>query len=299
MDAEPDSQATQQGQSSALFVLSQSTGIPSAPRCHSRIGNNHRAVHVADYFFLATQNAVDPRRMGQQNSGFSDQDISDIICLLYPISEAASREVQIIASTPEYTCHTTERYTADAIESNLHHEDDARTFGGSRGMGDHALVLRLSSALKDPPLGFTFGRNRTRCDICFAHDPAKRLSNIHCRIYVNKHGSVLLEDQSTNGTIVDGKLLRKRPDPNSAEPPSTRRTLESGSVIKIVMTENKYDLSFLVRIPRRDGDYEDAYMRNVEPYLIRLYGVDNDDDDLNKTIGPGPGGHVRCPRLHI
>ncbi|KAK5628207.1 hypothetical protein RRF57_003922 [Xylaria bambusicola] len=240
-----------------------------------------------------TQNAFDPRRIGQQNSGFSDQDISDIICLLYPISEAASREVQIIASTPEYACHTTERYTADAIESNLHHEDDARGFGGTRGMGDHALVLRLSSNLKDPRLGFTFGRNRTRCDICFAHDPAKRLSNIHCRIYVNNHGSVLLEDQSTNGTVVDGKLLRKRPDPHCVEPPSTRRTLESGSVIKIVMTENRYDLNFLVRIPRRDGDYEEAYMRNVVPYMIRLNGgVDDDDDDMNKTIGPGPGGHV-------
>ncbi|KAI3337865.1 hypothetical protein F4824DRAFT_462002 [Ustulina deusta] len=242
----------------------------------------------------ATQNAFDPRRIGQQNSGFSDQDISDIICLLYPISEAASREVQRIASSPEYACHTAGRYTADAIQSDLHHEDDARGFGRARGIGDHALVLRLSSALKDPRLGFTFGRNRGRCDICFAFDPAKRLSNIHCRIYVNSHGSVLLEDQSTNGTVVDTKLLRKRPDPNSAEPPSTRRMLESGSVIKIVMHENKFDLSFLVRIPRRDGEYEDAYMRNVGLYLIKLNGGDDDDDDndVNKTIGPGPSGHV-------
>ncbi|KAI1421069.1 hypothetical protein F5Y12DRAFT_770080 [Xylaria sp. FL1777] len=254
MDAEPDSQATQQ----------------------------------------ATQNAFDPRRIGQQNSGFSDQDISDIICLLHPISEAASREVQRIASSPQYACHTTGRYTADAIQSDLHHEDDAHEFGRARGIGEHALVLRLSSALKDPRQGFTFGRNRARCDICFAFDPNRRLSNIHCRIYVNSHGSVLLEDHSTNGTVVDTKLLRKRPDPNSADPPSTRRTLESGSVIKIVMHENKFDLSFLVRIPRRDGEIEeDAYMRNVEPYLIRLNGGEGDDDnDVNKTIGPGPSGHV-------
>ncbi|GAW12282.1 hypothetical protein ANO14919_016450 [Xylariales sp. No.14919] len=248
MDAEPDSQATQQ----------------------------------------ATQNAFDPRRIGQQNSGFSDQDISDIICLLYPISEAASREVQRIASSPEYACHTAGRFTADAIQSDLYREDDARGFGRAHGLGDHALVLRLSSTLKDPRLGFTFGRNRSRCDICFASDPAKRLSNIHCRIYVNSYGSVLLEDQSTNGTVVDTKLLRKRPDPNSADLPSTRRTLESGSTIKIVMHENKFDLIFLVRIPRRDGEYEEAYMRNVEPYLLKLNGA----DDVNKTIGPGPNGHV-------
>ncbi|KAI0543136.1 hypothetical protein GGR58DRAFT_450892 [Xylaria digitata] len=248
MDAEPDSQATQQ----------------------------------------ATQNAFDPRRIGQQNSGFSDQDISDIICLLYPISEAASREVQRIASSPEYACHTVGRFTADAIQWDLYHEDDARGFGRAQGIGDHALVLRLSSTLKDPSLGFTFGRNRSRCDICFASDPAKRLSNIHCRIYVNSYGSVLLEDQSTNGTVVDTKLLRKRPDSTAPDSPSTRRTLQTGSTIKIVMHENRYDLVFLVRIPRRDGEYEEAYMKNVAPYLLNFNGA----DDVNKTISPALNGHV-------
>ncbi|KAI0489605.1 Pkinase-domain-containing protein [Xylaria cf. heliscus] len=236
----------------------------------------------------ATQNAFDPRRIGQQNSGFSDQDISDIICLLYPLSEAASREVQRIASSPEYARHTAGRYSVDAIDSDLYNEDDAREFGRTRGIGDHALVLRLSSPLKDPRLGFTFGRNRTRCDLCFANDPGRRLSNIHFRIYVNSYGSVLLEDQSTNGTVVDTKLLRKRPDPNTIGLPSTRRTLESGSTIKVVMMEDQCDLIFLVRIPRREGEYEDAYMRNIEPYLLRLNG----GDDPNKTIGPGPSGHV-------
>ncbi|KAI0443302.1 Pkinase-domain-containing protein [Xylaria telfairii] len=236
----------------------------------------------------ATQNAFDPRRIGQQNSGFSDEDISDIICLLYPISEAANREVQRIASSPEYARHIAGRYTADAIDSDLENEDDAREFGHNRRIGDHALVLRLSSPLKDPRLGFTFGRNRGRCDLCFTFDPGRRLSNIHFRIYVNTYGSVLLEDQSTNGTVVDTKLLRKRPDPNTNAMGPTRRTLESGSTIKIVMMENQCDLVFLVRKPRREGEYEDAYMRNVEPYLLRLNG----GDDLNKTIGPGPSGHV-------
>ncbi|KAI1180590.1 Pkinase-domain-containing protein [Nemania sp. FL0916] len=237
----------------------------------------------------ATQNAFDPRRVGQQNSGFSDQDISDIICLLYPLSEPASVEIERIAASPEYARHTAGRYTAEAIESDLYREDGAREFGRSRGIGDHALVLRLSSALKDPSLGFAFGRNKERCDICFSLDPGRRLSNIHFRIYVNGYGSVLLEDQSTNGTVVDTKLLRRRPDPKDTDPPSTRRTLESGSTIKIVMHEPKWDLTFMVRIPRRDGEYEDAYMRNVESYLLRLNGA----DDVNKTIGPGPSGHVQ------
>ncbi|KAI1115162.1 Pkinase-domain-containing protein [Nemania sp. NC0429] len=237
----------------------------------------------------ATQNVLDPRRIGQQNSGFSDQDISDIICLLYPLSEPASREVQRIASSPVYAHHTVGRYSADAIKSDLSHEDDPREFGRSHGIGDHALVLRLSSTLKDPSLGFTFGRNGDRCDICFAFDPGRRLSNIHFRIYVNSYGSVLLEDQSTNGTVVDNLLLRRRPDPNITESHSTRRTLESGSTIKIVMHETKCDLLFLVRIPLREGAFEEAFLENLESYLQRLNGI----DDLNKTIGPGPSGHVQ------
>ncbi|KAI0172053.1 hypothetical protein GGR52DRAFT_548849 [Hypoxylon sp. FL1284] len=236
----------------------------------------------------ATQNALDPRRFGKQNSGFSDEDISDIICLLYPNSESASREVKEIARSPEYIQHTTGKYTADAIDSDLYLEDDAEDFGRVRGIGDHALVIKLSSILKDPPLGFTFGRNRARCDLCFAYDPGKRLSNIHFRIFVNKFGSVMLEDQSTNGTVVDSKLLRKKVE-RPGQTSTTRRTLESGSTIKIVMQQSTSDLVFLVRIPRRDGDHEDAYKRKLAAYLRRQHGQ---DDDANKTIGPGPGGHV-------
>ncbi|KAI0139862.1 Pkinase-domain-containing protein [Xylariaceae sp. FL1272] len=234
----------------------------------------------------ATQNALDPRRLGQQNSGFSDEDISDIICVLHPNSEAASREIHRIAASAEYSRHTAGRYSVDAIQSDLYREDDAREFGRTRGIGDHALVLRLSSPVKDPRLGFTFGRNASRCDICFTNDPARRLSNIHFRIYVNRHGSVLLEDQSTNGTVVDSHLLKKRPDPRDQR---LRRTLESGSKIEILMHESSCDLTFLVRIPRRDGKHEDAYLRNLAAYMQRASG---EEEDVNKTIGPGPSGHV-------
>ncbi|KAI1467399.1 uncharacterized protein F4812DRAFT_395340 [Daldinia caldariorum] len=237
----------------------------------------------------ATQNALDPRRVGKQNSGFSDEDISDIICLLYPNSDSASREVQRIASSSEHAHHTAGRYTADAIDSDLYLEDDAREFGRTRGIGDHALVIKLSSALKNPRLGFTFGRNRARCDLCFEDDPSRRLSNIHFRIFANKYGTVMLEDQSTNGTIVDGKLLRKRIDSQRpSQNPPIKRTLESGSTIKIVMHETAKDLVFLVRIPRRDGDHDVAYRRKLGAYLLRAQGL----DDPNRTIVPGPGGHV-------
>ncbi|KAI4870420.1 hypothetical protein F4820DRAFT_403582 [Hypoxylon rubiginosum] len=238
----------------------------------------------------ATQNALDPRRFGKQNSGFSDEDISDIVCLLYPNSDSASREVKEIARSAEYAQHTTGKYTADAIDSDLYLEDDAEDFGRVRCIGDHALVIKLSSALKDPRLGFTFGRNQARCDLCFAYDPGRRLSNIHFRIFVNKYGTVMLEDQSTNGTVVDSKLLRKKTDAQRpGQPGAPRRTLESGSTIKIVMQQSTSDLVFLVRIPRRDGDHEVAYKRKLAAYLRRAHGQ---DDEANRTIGPGPSGHV-------
>lgn len=254
--------------------------------------SSHRTTHLLDMFTdtfvsTATQNALDPRRFGKQNSGFSDEDISDIVCLLYPNSDSASREVKEIACSSEYAQHTTGKYTADAIDSDLYLEDDAEDFGRVRCIGDHALVIRLSTTLKDPRLGFTFGRNRARCDLCFAYDPGRRLSNIHFRIFVNKYGTVMLEDQSTNGTVVDTKLLRKKNAPPNQPP---RRTLESGSTIKIVMQQSTSDLVFLVRIPRRDGDHEMAYRRKLSAYLRRMQGH---DDEANKTIGPGPGGHVR------
>ncbi|KAI1386996.1 uncharacterized protein F4822DRAFT_411856 [Hypoxylon trugodes] len=229
----------------------------------------------------ATQNAIDPRRYGQQNSGFSDEDISDIICLLYPNSDSASREVERIAASAEYAHHVVGRYSADAIDADLYKEDDAKEFGRTRGIGDHALVIKLSSALKQPALGFTFGRNQNRCDIRFVHDPNRRLSNIHFRIFVNKYGTVMIEDQSTNGTVVDQKLLRKRND-------ATKRTLESGSTIKIVMHQSTDDLVFLVRIPRRYEGHDIAYRRKLITYLRRTRQV----DDVNRTIGPGPSGHV-------
>ncbi|KAK8138638.1 Serine/threonine-protein kinase RAD53 [Apiospora sp. TS-2023a] len=222
----------------------------------------------------ATQTVLDPRRLGKQHSGFSDEDISDIVCLLYPNSENASREIQRIAESPEFSPHITGRYAADAIDSDLYREDGARQFGRTRGLGDHAIVLKLSSTVKSPHLGFAFGRNQTRCDICFTHDPHRRLSNIHFRIYINKYGVVLLEDQSTNGTIVDDVLLKKK----NAEDGSgaVRRTLESGSTVKIFMHQNNDDLQFIVRIPRRNDNLEAKFQENLANYLRRLQNQDPD-----------------------
>ncbi|KAK3311290.1 uncharacterized protein B0T15DRAFT_389322 [Chaetomium strumarium] len=230
----------------------------------------------------ATQTVVDPRRLGQQSGGFSDEDISDIICLLLPYSESARQEVRRIAA--ETSQHMVGKEDVDGLNLDYSLEDESRNFADVQSDVGH-IALRFSSDVKDPSKGFTFGRNASCCDITLINDPQRRLSKIHFRIYLNEWGVLMLEDMSTNGTVVDGVLLKKKDGP-SAE---TKRTLNSGSKIKILMHKAGLDIVFLVRIPIRDGPCQEAYQHNLDDYLGgRARGV----VDLNETIVPGPGGHV-------
>ncbi|KAK3362917.1 hypothetical protein B0T25DRAFT_23625 [Lasiosphaeria hispida] len=242
----------------------------------------------------ATQTVVDPRRLGEQNSGLTDEDISDIICILVPYSESARQELQRIAD--ENSRHMLARGDADQVDVNYELEDNDNNFGlVQQNVGDHHIALRFSAEIKNPLQGFTFGRNPARCDISLENDPKRRLSNVHFRIYLNEYAVLMLEDQSTNGTIVDEQLLKKKANPPSA----TKRTLSSGSKIKILMFEDTNDLVFLVRIPLRDGRYQAAYQRNLAAYMGNLEQLrrqqlakDQRPVDVNETIVPGPGGHV-------
>ncbi|KAJ4860538.1 protein kinase domain-containing protein [Trichoderma breve] len=215
----------------------------------------------------ATQNVLDPRRVGKQNSGFSDEDISDIVCVLYPHSECARNEVQQLARIG--SPFIIGKDEADGVEPDYELEDHPSRFESDpTNHGNYAILLRLSSQAKNPANGFVFGRNNARCDVVFVNDPLRRISNIHFRIYVNEYGIVMIEDKSTNGTFVDDNLLTSRPK-ELGKPPITRWTLSSGSIICIYLHNHMNDLSFRVRIPRRDGEYERAYARQVEEYFAR------------------------------
>ncbi|KAH0528074.1 hypothetical protein TsFJ059_002980 [Trichoderma semiorbis] len=231
----------------------------------------------------ATQNVLDPRRVGKQNSGFSDEDISDIVCVLYPHSECARNEVQQLARIG--SPFIIGKDEADGVEPDYELEDHPSRFESDpTNHGNYAILLRLSSQAKNPANGFVFGRNNARCDVVFVNDPLRRISNIHFRIYVNEYGIVMIEDKSTNGTFVDDNLLTSRPK-ELGKPPITRWTLSSGSIICIYLHNHMNDLSFRVRIPRRDGEYERAYARQVEEYFAR-HALQVE------TITTGPGGHV-------
>lgn len=241
----------------------------------------------ADLPLEATQNVLDPRRIGKQNSGFSDEDISDIICVLYPHSDSARVELERLVG--ENSPHIIGKDEADGVEPDYALEDQAARFlANPTGTGTHAIILRLSSHLKNPKAGFVFGRNPVRCDVVFVNDPLKRISNIHFRIYVNEYGTVMVEDQSTNGTIVDDHLLTSHPQAKGrSDPPISKWVLSSGSIIKIYLHKEARDLTFRVRIPRRDNEYDQAYTDKVDDFFTR-HGLSRQ----NETITPGPGGHV-------
>ena len=161
--------------------------------------------------------------------------------------------------------------------------------------GNYAIILRLSAQLKNPKAGYAFGRNLTRCDVVFLNDPRRRISNIHFRIYVNEYGSVMIEDQSTNGTWVDRQLLTSHPhNKDRTEPAITRWVLSSGAIIHIYLHEEAQDLAFRVRIPRRDDEYDQAYTNKVDDFFAR-HGIQKQ----NETITPGPAGHVDLFRAPV
>ncbi|KAG5981544.1 hypothetical protein E4U55_002848 [Claviceps digitariae] len=215
----------------------------------------------------ATQDEIDPRRIGKQNSGFSDEDISDIICVLYPQSDSARQEVQRLAQ--EGSPHVIAKDKADEVETDYELEDHASRFQSlSTNHGNHAIILRLSSQIKNPAAGFTFGRNTSRCDVVFVDDPLRRLSNIHFRIHVNEYGNVMIHDQSTNGTLVDRQVLTCHPTDRTTHPTNTW-VLSSGALIKVILDIEDRDLTFRVRVPRRDEHYDRAYLAKVGDYFIR------------------------------
>ena len=158
---------------------------------------------------------MDPRRLGEHDSDLSEEDQGDVLCILHPASPSAMAVAsRIVESAPQ---HTISR--AQMPIRVLGADDDQPIVQpntmelAEQGLVTRDLALRLSAELKDPLAGFTFGRNEQRCDFVFNYattDGAKRISNIHFRIWLSEAGIIMLEDQSTNGTWVEGKHLRSK-----------------------------------------------------------------------------------------
>ncbi|KUL89643.1 hypothetical protein ZTR_00553 [Talaromyces verruculosus] len=197
----------------------------------------------------STQPYSDPRRIGSHNSGLHDQDVSDIICILHPGSHPAHEAVDATSRQPKGYQHILQRddFQFDSIDSS-----------------SRDIAIRMSSSVHDLSMGFVFGRNPAKCDVLLSPEVAsKHISNVHFRIFVNEDGILMLQDLSTNGTVVDDTRLWKR---NT----QTTRMLVNGSVI-IVASDNKHnkEVRFVVRIPSRDG-FNVQYTQNLMAYLDRV-----------------------------
>lgn len=246
--------------------------------------------------FAATQETIDPRRFGEQQSGFSDEDLADIICILIPYSNAAVQVAQRTAElAPKFVI---EQNHTSRIRMNYDDTEQPYTVGPTTS-SDYHLAFRFSSELKNALEGFVFGRNVHKCDVTVSQDQ-KCVSNTHFKIYFNEHGFLMIEDMSTIGTVVSGKVIHsgRKPRKGAEDAPKTY-TLGSGSMIQLLSSHHSKiqakseaekhhsDISFLVRIPHRLGRHAEAYAENLANYLQRT------KPDPNKTIVPGPDGRVR------
>lgn len=217
----------------------------------------------------ATQQVLDPRRLGRNNSGLNDGDIADVLVILHPATPTAIKIVEQAAeSRPE---HVLFRNSLDSMSGSLTDIEEQETIiinasGDRLGHSSRAgadLALRMSSArrLRSKELGFIFGRNPGSADIVFGQDSGKRISNQHFRIYLNTDGILMIEDMSTNGTIVDDALLKCKDKRFSKI-----RMLGSGSIICIQNSNDAEMIKFIVRVPSRVS-YMDRFRENLRNFI--------------------------------
>ncbi|KAF2663039.1 kinase-like protein [Lophiostoma macrostomum CBS 122681] len=224
----------------------------------------------------ATQPMMDARRVGKNNSELDDEDRSNIVAILTPTTPAAYRTVEETASSrPEhvyfpYQYGSFENQSVDVEEQETIIIDRPDLGSSNLYKTGHSLALRMSSRLKKDSLGFVFGRNNITSDIVFGQDSAKRISNQHFRIYLNADMVVMIEDMSTNGTIVDNILLRSR-DIRCTK----QRMLNSNSTIRVQSSNDPDFIEYSVKIPSRVSHAEE-FQRNVRAFLTRCATTDDD-----------------------
>ena len=98
----------------------------------------------------------------------------------------------------------------------------------------------------------------------------------------------MIEDQSTNGTTVDGFLLRAKDKENGRD---YRHTLEQGAIIVLTMTPPEENFRFIVRIPQRDEESEIAYRKNLTNYFHRIHNANLEKQRQMRVSGVRPSNH--------
>jgi serine/threonine protein kinase len=228
---------------------------------------------------LATQQILDPRRLGQNDSGLDEADVADIMLILHPTTPAACRTAAYTARTQPHhvlisdpmgssTASLTDIEEQETIIIGQHGE---RVAPSASQMTEIALRFSSASLLKFKSNGFVFGRNANTSDIVFNQDAGRKISNQHFRIYVNAFGVFMLEDMSTNGTLVD-KTVLKRSDP--AYPKC--RMLTANSMIMIANANEAEVIRFNVRVPSR-GSHKERYEENKHAFMSECAAGDDQE----------------------
>ncbi|KAF1986151.1 kinase-like protein [Aulographum hederae CBS 113979] len=217
----------------------------------------------------ATQQFFDPRRLGRNNSGLTEADLSDVLCILHPASLAAFNIVKATAArTPQHVLQNDASISFRDFPGQPLEEQDTFIIGAGEAQHAMDLALRLTSRPVNPVMGFIFGRAPGQCDIVM-DDTQHRISNVHFRIYVNISGVVMFDDMSTNGTMVDDILLKGKQPGNPHGKRPTTRMLNQGSIISILATNKDEVVKFIVRFPAREPRFMEEYGKNLRSFRAR------------------------------
>ncbi|KAK4935293.1 Protein kinase protein rad53 [Elasticomyces elasticus] len=205
-----------------------------------------------------TQQVEDPRRLGRHLSNISDDDATDVICILHPCSPAAFDGIRAnLLTGPQHILQN------DDLKGLS--EDDI-LFGPQYNV-PRDIALRMSSQVKDPQDGFRFGRSSAQCDVLLtSHENDNLVSKVHFKIFVNSQGSLMLQDLSTNGTLVDDQHIKVRDRRGKKSSKPATMALTNGAIISVISGRDREEIKLMVRRPAR-GDNEDAYERNLRAYI--------------------------------
>lgn len=227
-----------------------------------------------------TQPFSDPRRSGD-SSLLREEDEVDILCILRPCTPTAYHAVKLVASTtPQHILQNEDmseifrcgdQSLLEENKSSQARSESGETFKRSGPTLD--IALRLSSKLKDPCLGFTFGRLPEKSDLVLIEESNIRISGHHFRIFVKENSVPMLEDMSKNGTFVDGKLLGGVDAKTVSE---KRRMLTTGCRIEAICdasSPNEYMMRFIVEIPKRPR-FPDQWRVKLGNYLQFVYQLE-------------------------
>lgn len=127
------------------------------------------------------------------------------------------------------------------------------------------IALRFSSRLRNPCMGFVFGRDESSCDLTLSkkYDRERRISKSHFRMFFNHLGVLMLEDISTNGTVVGGERLQAKTD-------NTKRMIAGGDVIEIILSSQANRcMRFIVAFPARYNP-KNRFAHNLAKYIAWL-----------------------------